>query len=435
MKRILIAVAVLGAGTLLVVLSVETPDPSTPVEVTTVEIRDFVATVQASGVVRPEESVDLSAEVVGRLLEVRVVPGDPVERGRIVALIDDATQRPIVEEQRAMLRAAETDLADAGVAAEDARRELARARELHEEGVVSARRVEETEVGAERATHAVARAEQSVERTRSALRRAEEDLEKTIVRSPITGVVLSVDMEAGELVVASSRNLPGSTIMTLGTAGSLIVEADIPEVDVVAVQLGQPVRVHLAALPDAELDGEVIEIQRVGQREETRSFGAPTGGAEFFARVRLDDPPATVRPSMSAEVHIQTDRRADALALPIGSLIRRYPEGVERQRMFSVSMGSGGSRSSVSERRGDAAEAGEDQAGWDVVFVIEEDPRDADGSRAVERRIETGLTDLLEIEARSGLEPGDRVVVGPPGVLRGLSDGDPVRVADAAPPG
>ncbi len=428
MKRLLLAAGVLAAGGVLVALSVEAPEPGTPVETRTIETRDFVSTVLASGVVRPEESVDLSAEVVGRLLEVRVVPGDRVEEGQIVALIDDATQRPIVEEQRAMLRSTRTDLEDQRVAAEDALRELERARALHAEGIVSARRVEEAEVGAERAAHGVARAEQSVERTRSSLRRAEEDLRKTVVRSPIGGVVLAVSMEVGELVVASSRNLPGSTIMTLGTVDTLIVEADVPEVDVVAVQVGQPVRISLAALPDAELPGEVIEIQRVGQREETRGFGAPAGGAEFFARVRIEDPPPTVRPSMSAEVHIETDRRQDALAVPIGALVRRYPEGTRRVRTISLTMDSSGSDTSYSDRRSEGG--GEDRGGWQVVFVVEPD-EETGVDQVVERRVTTGLTDLLEIEVVSGLNAGDRVVTGPPAILRNLVDGAPVRVSEA----
>ncbi len=426
MKRLLVIVAVLAAAAAIVFVSVEPADPRAPVETRIVEVRNFVATVQASGVVRPEESVDLSAEVIGRLLAVRVIPGDPVERGQVVALIDDATQRPIVEEQRALLRAAESDLADARLAAEDAARERDRARELHAEGVVSARRVEEADLAARRAVHGVTRAEQSVERTRSALRRAEEDLGKTVVRSPISGTVLSVPMEVGELVVASSSNLPGSTIMTLGAASSLLVEADIPEVDVVGVEVGQPARVTLAALPGGELAGEVIEIQRLGQREENSGFGAPAGGAEFFARVLLEAPPPTVRPSMSAEVHIRTDEREEAVAVPIAAVLRRYPEGMERQRTFSLAVGSGGARSDVSEQRA-AGATGEDANGWEVVLVVEEEEGEPGGGRVVERRVATGLTDLLEIEVVSGLAAGDRIVVGPAAALRTLIGGDLVR--------
>lgn len=420
-KKLLLAAAVLAAGAVLVLLSVEPADERARVETRTVTPRDFVATVDASGVVRPGESVDISAEVVGRLLEVTVRPGDPVEPGQIVARIDDATQRPIVEEQRAVVREAETALAGAEIEEEDAEREHTRARELHDQGVVSARRVEETRVALDRAANGRERANQNIERARSALRRAEEDLRRTVVRSPMQGTVLSVDLEPGELVVASSQNLPGSKIMTLGTDDELLVEADVPEVDVVEVQEGQPAEVTLTALGETVLAGEVVEIQRVGQRDETARFGGAAPGAEFLARIRLLDPPAVVRPSMSAQVRIETDRRADALAVPIGALLRRFPEGADQMRSFAISMGGDGTDVSArtAPRAGGNQEGEEPAGGWQVAFVVQ------DGG-VEERRVETGISDLLEVEITAGLAAGEVVVVGPALVLRTLEDGDEV---------
>ena len=429
-KKLLLAAAVLGGAALLVLLSVEPADERARVETRTVTPRDFVATVDASGVVRPGESVDISAEVVGRLLEVTVRPGDPVEPGQIVARIDDATQRPIVEEQRAVVREAETALAGAGIEEEDAAREHARARELHAEGVVSARRVEETAVALDRAANGRERAHQNIERARSALRRAEEDLRKTVVRSPMRGTVLSVELEPGELVVASSQNLPGSKIMTLGTDDELLVEADVPEVDVVAVREGQSAEVTLTALGETVLAGEVVEIQRVGQRDETARFGGAAPGAEFLARIRLLDPPPAVRPSMSAQVRIETDRRADALAVPIGALLRRFPEGAGEVRSLTIGMGAGGTDISArtGRRAGGGGDGEEPAGGWQVAFVVR------DGG-VEERRVETGLSDLLEVEITGGLTAGETVVVGPSLVLRTLEDGDEVlaREVDGAP--
>ena len=426
-KKLLLAAALLAGGIVLVLVSVEPADERPGVETRKVAPRDFVAAVEASGVVRPGESVDISAEVVGRLLEVAVRPGDPVEPGQIVALIDDATQQPIVEEQRAILREARTALEGARIEEEDAAREHERSQELHKEGVVSARRVEETRVALDRAGNTRVRANQNIERASSALRRAEEDLRKTVVRSPMRGTVLSVELEPGELVVASSQNLPGSRIMTLGTDDELIVEADIPEVDVVRVEETQPVEVTLTALGDIVLAGEVIEIQRVGQRDESVRFGGAAPGAEFLARIRLLDPPPSVRPSMSAQVRIETDRRAGVLAVPIGALLRRFPEGVEEMRAIAVSVtGSGTDVSGSTTRRagGGGGEDGEEPAGgWQAAFVVRD-------GRVEERRVETGLSDLLEVEITEGLSAGDTVVVGPPLTLRTLEDGIEV-VGDA----
>ena len=424
MKKLLGAVLAASAAALVFWLSVETPDDRRRVETAIVSARDFVSTVEASGVVRAAESVDISAEVVGRLLEVRVRPGDSIEPGTIVALIDDATQRPIVEERRAALRQAESALADAEVASEDAERERTRAERLREEGIVSGRFLEEAEVARERAAIAADRARQHIEGARSAVRRAEEDLRKTVVRSPVRGIVLSVELEAGELVVASSQNLPGSRIMTLGTDDDLIVEAEIPEVDVVRVETGQPAEVSLTALGEATLAGSVFEIQRVGERDESR-FGDSTRGARFLARIRLAAPPESVRPSMSAQVRIETARRADTLAAPIGALLRRLPEGVTEDRMFSLSFSNRGTEagSRVSRRGGNR---GDGAAGaYRVVFVVEE-------GVARERRVTTGLSDLFETEILTGLSPGDEIVVGPPLALRSLSDGDPVVTGTAA---
>lgn len=418
-RKLLLAAALLGGGIGVVLVSVEPADERPRVETRTVAPRDFVASVEASGVVRPSESVDISAEVVGRLLEVRVRPGDPIEPGQVVALIDDATQRPIVEERRAILREAETALAGARIEEEDAAREHERAVELHADGVVSARRVEETRVALDRAGNGRERANQNIQRMRSALRRAEEDLRKTVVRSPMRGMVLSVELEPGELVVASSQNLPGSKIMTLGTDNELIVEADIPEVDVVRVAEAQPAEITLTALGEVGLAGEVIEIQRVGQRDETVRFGGAAPGAEFLARIRLLDPPPAVRPSMSARVQIETDRRAGALAVPIGALLRRFPEGADAARMVAISLGGGGTEVTGSTARrvgGGPGEDGEPAGSWQAAFVVRD-------GQVEERRVETGLSDLLEVEITDGLRAGEAVVVGPPLVLRRLEDG------------
>ena len=421
-RKLLLGAALAAGAAALVVFNVEPADERPRVETRTVAPRDFVATVDASGVVRPGESVDISAEVVGRLLQVAVRPGDPVTPGQVVALIDDATQQTLVEEQRAVVREAETALAGSRIEEEDAVREHERARELHAEGVVSARRVEETRVALDRAANSRDRATQNIERARSALRRAQEDLAKTVVRSPMRGTVLSVELEPGELVVASSQNLPGSKIMTLGTDAELLVEADVPEVDVVEVEEGQPAQVTLTALGDAVIAGEVVEIQRVGQRDETARFGGAAPGAEFLARVRLLDPPASVRPSMSAQVRIETDRRADALAVPIGALLRRFPDNAEPARMVAISVAGGETSVSgnTARRAGGGGEPGEDSpAGWQVAFVVE-------NGRLVERRVSTGLSDLLEVEITGGLAAGESVVIGPPLVLRTLEDGEEV---------
>lgn len=426
-RKLLLGAVVLAGTAALVIVNVEPADERHRVETRTVEARDFVATVEASGVVRPGESVDISAEVVGRLLEITVRPGDPVTPGQVVALIDDAIQRTIVEEQRAVVRDAETALAGAGIEEEDAAREFERARELHTKGVVSARRVEETEVALDRAANGRRRANQNIERAGSALRRAEEDLAKTVVRSPMRGTVLAVELEPGELVVASSQNLPGSRIMTLGTDAELLVEADVPEVDVVEVEEGQPAEVTLTALGETVLHGEVVEIQRVGQRDETARFGGVAPGAEFLARIRLLDPPRAVRPSMSAQVRIETDRRAGAVAVPIGALQRRFPKGASETRSFVVRVGKGGTSVSGNTARphaGDAGPDGEPPGGWQVAFVL------ADG-KVEERRVTTGLSDLLEVEITEGLGAGEVIVVGPPLVLGEIADGDEVVAREA----
>lgn len=87
MKKLLLAAALLGAALVPVLVSVEPADERPRVETRTVAPRHFVASVEASGVVRPGESVDISAEVVGPILEVTVRPGDPVEPGQVMELI------------------------------------------------------------------------------------------------------------------------------------------------------------------------------------------------------------------------------------------------------------------------------------------------------------------------------------------------------------
>jgi len=174
------------------------------------------------------------------------------------------------------------------------------------------------------------------------------------------------------------------------------VNAD--ETDVVSVQLGQNATVTIEAMPNHTFHGKVIQI---GNSAILRSSGLAASQSttssqeakDFKVVVALDDPPADIRPGLSATAKIVTATRRDVLAIPIQALTVRTQRELER----SADSNAPTTRAGSQEVQG--------------VFVIHD-------GRAEFRKVETGISGASEIEVTSGLAAGDEIITGSYKVIR-----------------
>jgi len=397
MKKTLIVIGVLVVLALVIWASLRDSGPrGTEVEVQAVELRTVSSRVKATGEITPETRVDISAKVVGEIINLPVVEGQDVRSGQLLLEIESDLYESARNQARAAVRQAEVSVRRQEVQLADARRNMRRTKELIADGLVSQEALDTAQLALDTAMVEVEAQQHSVEQYRSGLQRAEDDLARTTIRSPMDGTVIQLNAEQGETVVPGSTNLPGSVIMTVADMSVLLAEVEVSEVDVVNAALGQEAEVKVDALGTEPQKGHVVEIATSGRRDPTQ------GTIRFRVKVALDDPDPSLRPAMTAKVDILTATSNDAMTAPIQAVVKRTLDDQGE------------------EVKGTAAKGIEES---EVVYVI------ADGEAAA-RAVETGISDELYVEIIAGLTDGQEVVIGPYRTLKNLHAGDAVKIEE-----
>ncbi len=311
MKKALIVIGALVVLALIVWASLRDSGPrGTEVEVQAAEIRTVSSRVKATGEITPEKRVDISAKVVGEIINLPVVEGQTVRTGQLLLEIERDLYESARNQARAALRQAEVSVKRQEVQLADAERNMRRTKELIADGLVSQEALDAAQLQLDTAMVEIEAQQHAVEQYRSALQRTEDDLARTTIRSPMDGVIIQLNAEQGETVVPGSTNLPGSVIMTVADMSVLLAEVEVSEVDVVHVVLGQEAEVRVDALGTEPQNGRVVEIATSGRKDPAQ------GTIRFAVKVALDDPDPSLRPAMTAKVDILTATSEDAVTVP-----------------------------------------------------------------------------------------------------------------------
>ena len=305
-----------------------------PVELGTVARGSIARTVTVSGVIEPIRTVGVNSQLAGAVLQVAVEEGSVVRAGATMARIDD-------RELAAQLSAAEAAFQVAKAAYE-------RAEQLRERQVMTVPEYER-----DRTAYTAARAQYDQLRTRIGF---------ATVRAPIAGVVTEKMVEAGDIVANNAR------LFALADVSALVVRMGVSELDVVELQVGDPVLVQLDAYRDRQLRGRIRRIFPSGD---------PTTRL-VPVEVQLDDASArSARPGFLARATFALSTHDGVLLVPQSAIV-----GAQ---------------------------------GNEAVFVVNDD-------KAVRRTVETGLTSLGQVEIRSGLQEGEQIVtVGSNSLRDGMS--------------
>ncbi len=406
---IVLAVVVLGA---IVVLNVRNArGRATEVDVATVERRDLVATVTGSGRIEARRAVSLTSPVVGKVLELAVAEGDTVSAGDLLMRIDPGERKARVEQSRASLASARAGERLAEAEREKAQFDLDRVRNLRDADLASDQEVRAAQTTFDVADARWERAQEDVHNASAALEHARVELDRTVIRTDLDGVVVRLSVEEGENVLAGDLYNSGSAIVVIADLTEMEAWILVDETEVVRLRRGQSAEIEVDAFPDLTLEGRVVEVANSAYN------AGPLDSQEakdFRIRIRLDDPPASFRPGLSARAEIVTDEREGALSVPIEALTIRDPEDE------AVRFERGG-------KRAPRARSAEDEESEEAegVFLVEEDT-----ARFV--KVETGIAGGRHFEVLSGLEEGARIVRGPFDALRRLSSGEKVKVKKAS---
>ena len=381
----------------------------TEVRLETVARRDLVSAVTASGKIEAKTSVDISADITGRIIRIAVREGDLVNKGQFLIQIDPAQYQAAVARAQGVVGSTEATLTQARANLSQAERAWNRARQLTQLGpnLIAPEAAEQarTSYDVAQANWQATRAQ--LEQSRASLQEARDNLSKTRLTSPISGRVVRLAVEEGEVAVPGTFSRETGLLMTVADLSVILAKVQVDETDVVRLAANDSVQVTIDAYPDTAFTGRVTEISHSAQLTATQTAsGSNDRAVDFDVEVTLDNPPRDVRPDLSCTARMVTDTRARALSIPIIALTVRDHERVpiEDSTMDTTRL----------KKLGKEAEG---------VFVARE-------GKATFRPVKVGIAGDEYFEVTDGLRDGETIVAGTYQAISDLKDNARVRAAD-----
>jgi len=360
----------------------------TPVTFGKVERMDLTSKVSSNGRIDAKRKVDLSANVMGQIVNLAVREGDVVKKGDFLLQIDQKQLAASAEGAEASMRALLSDREAARANLAEAQANYERAQSNFNQKIIPAAELDRARTALASARAAVSANEQRTDQARANLAAARDTLSKTTMVAPMAGIVTALPVEEGEVAVIGTMNNPGTVLLTIADMSVVEAVMEVDETDIPSVKVGQTATVTIDAYPNKTFTGTVTEV---GSSPIARSAMSNTAEAiNFEVKIQIENPPPGVRPGFSASADIVTGTRSKALAIPIQALVvREKPNVKPPQDEEGVYVHNAGT----------------------VKFVP----------------VTTGLTGDTNIEITTGVNDGQQIVTGPFRALRDIKDGAKVR--------
>ena len=372
--------------------------------------RDLVAAVTASGKIQPKKKVDISADITGRITRIAVREGDLVTKGQFLLQIDPTIYQANLQQAEATLASSQAAAVQAKANRDQADRALGRTKELHTQNpnLVSQEQLEQAQTAFDIAEANLTAAQHQVDQARAAVRSASDNLRKTTLLAPMAGRVTRLSVEEGEVAVPGTFSKDVGLLLTVSDLSVIQVKVNVDETDVVRLHLGDSVEVTIDAFPDTTFTGRVTKVSNSAILTAAASTpGTNTQAVDYQVEITLTNPPADVRPDLSATARIVTDTRKQALSIPIIALTVRENKPL-----------------STENRPVDTATAHKKKEA-EGVFVV-------DKGTATFRPVKVGIAGDEYFEVLDGLKEGETIVAGPYQAIRDLKDGARVRALKQA---
>ncbi len=284
---------------------------------------DLRVTVSATGNLQPTNEVEVGSELSGLVTEVNVDNNDRVKQGQVLARIDTARLQDSIAQSRASLQSAIAGVAQAEATAQQAKAALARFEEVHRLSagkVPSAAEFDTARAEYARAVAGVRTAEAGVAQARAQLSSDQTQFSKALIVSPVTGVVLSRQVDPGQ-TVAASFNAP-VLFLIAEDLSAMQLEVKVDEADVGQVAAGQPATFQVDAFPGRTFPAEVqrVDVGANAGSGSTTSSNSSNTVVSYTAVLTVDNEDATLRPGMTATAEIVTSEKRDVLLVPNAAL-------------------------------------------------------------------------------------------------------------------
>lgn len=286
---------------------------------------DLVVTVSATGKIQPLTQVDIGSEMSGVVREVRVDDNGTIKRGDVLAILDTVRLEAQKKRSEAQIEAADARLADARAALAEKKDLAERQQTLREKGLSTEQDFETAMSGAKRAEASVNVAAADVSSARADLAMIEADLARSVITSPIDGVVLKRAIEPGQTVAAS---LQAPVLFTIAQDLARIqLEAAVDEADMGTVKTGQKATFTVDAYRGRSFPAQI----------ESLSFAPETvdGVVTYKAILSAANDDLALRPGMTATARITVEEHAGVLTV-VNEALRYRPPREAESKGFSI---------------------------------------------------------------------------------------------------
>jgi len=386
-KTLLLALAtlLLAGGGFVAYQKLTAPGPEQRYKLQTLEKGELTQSVSANGTLNPVTLVNVGTQVSGTVKKLYVDFNDHVKQGQVLAELDDSLYSAQVRQSDANIASAKASL-DLAVASEE------RMKSLFAQEYVSRQDLDQ-------AVQARRSAQAQLNQYKAANDKDRANLGYSVIRSPVSGVVVDRQIDVGQTVAASFQTPTLFKIAQDLTA--MQIYTSFAEADIGNIKVGQPVKFNVDAFPNRSFKAEVKQVRL----NPTTQQNVVT----YNVVVAVDNPEQILLPGMTAYVNIAVDKRKDVLLVPNAAL-RYKPAEAKKASPNQVLPGPGAMGMGPPPPPSNNGKSGDRQRKKDsasgTVYVLR-------GGELTPVSVTLGITDNRNTEITSSeLNPGDKVVVG-----------------------
>ncbi len=395
-KRIIVITGILALIALIILLNLRSQrEKAIKVAVEKVTRKNLTSIVSASGEVKPKKNINLSALVPGRVVKIGAKEGDIVKAGDFLLKLDSAQYEANAERDRALIQSYRSQLIESEARMKRDESQYERQKKLYAEQLIPYEQLEAAKVQLDISRAQVQALRHQIQQAEASLKSTLDNLSKTVYVSPIDGIITSLRVEEGEIAVIGTMNNPGTVLMTIADLSEMEVEVEVDETDVISVSPGQQAEVKVDALPNQTLSGRVTEI---GSSALEKATVGTRESRNFKVTITLENPPASLKPGLSATADIIVAQKENVLAVPVSALVVREKE------------------------EGTGLKKPEEEG----VYIV-------DNERARFQPVKRGIIGEMDIEVVEGLKEGQEIITGPYSALREMKDGRLIKRETSTP--
>jgi HlyD family secretion protein len=396
-RKLIVVVSVLGGIVLLVVIArLGSRGGGVAVETAQVEARTIRSSILASGELEYKDPVELKPEVIGKISQIPVVEGQRVHKGQVVLRLDPQLFQAQVAQQLAAVQQAQIAIQSQKLTVANLQQQYARQQQLYKQHLVDENSFDNLKNQLDLANSEMLAREQALDIAQAQLSQAEQNLNKTVIISPIDGMITSLPVKVGETVITGT-NIAGSTLMDIADPSEVLADVQVDEADIANVKLGEDANIDAVSFQNRSLHGKV-QFVASSVTDTTTSVTAASQGRTFEVKIQLTDKDLPqLKPGMSARAEIFTQSNPDTLSVPVQAILYEN----------------------------DPASKNLEPTSGAYVYRV-------DGGKAQKTPVTTGVSSDTYEAVTSGLKTGDTVVSGPYQTLHHLADGAAVTPAPAA---